>query len=160
MREGLKMVNRVEAPSGLEDNAVPLDEGMPDINPEKVCFIIVKAREWAAAEVNLEPDGSNDTDDQFASVMTKAGSASTEAELRGFIDSLDDDEQIALTALMWIGRGDYDSKDWKYAVSEAGSRRTGATVPYLLGTPLLSDYLETALAEFGESCADFEFGRL
>jgi Protein of unknown function (DUF3775) len=143
-----------------DEDSVPLDEGMPDINPDKVCFIIVKAREFAAGEDEIETDASNDTDDQFASILSQEGSASVEAELKAFIDQLDEDEQIALTALMWIGRGDYEASDWKNAVIEAGSRRTGSTTDYLLGTPLLPDYLELALGEFGASCTDFEVGRL
>jgi hypothetical protein len=73
---------------------------------------------------------------------------------------MDEDEQSGLVAMMWIGRGDYDATDWKLAVADARARRSGPVSQYLLGTPLLSDYLETALAEFGESCEDFELGRL
>jgi Protein of unknown function (DUF3775) len=31
---------------------------------------------------------------------------------------------------------------------------------YLLGTPLLADFLEEGLTQFGLSCEEFEFGRL
>ena len=34
------------------------------------------------------------------------------------------------------------------------------TTDYLIGTPLLADYLEEALAAFGHSCEDFEIGRM
>jgi Protein of unknown function (DUF3775) len=33
-------------------------------------------------------------------------------------------------------------------------------VDYLIGTPLLADYLENGLSEFGLSCAEFELGRM
>jgi hypothetical protein len=33
-------------------------------------------------------------------------------------------------------------------------------VRYLIGIPLLGDYLEDGLNEFGLSCTDFEAGRL
>ena len=34
------------------------------------------------------------------------------------------------------------------------------TVDYLLGTPLLADFLEEGLAPFGLSCAEFQLGRM
>lgn len=138
-----------------------LDEGMPEINPAKVCFVIIKARELAVSEEGGDPmSGSNESDDGFASILTTRGIRSTEAELLSFIEALDVDEQCALVALMWIGRGDYTADDWPSAVAEALARRKGPTGAYLLGTPLLADYLETALSEFGESCDMIEMGRL
>ena len=139
---------------------LPADEGMPDINTDKVCFVIIKSRELAAEDTGIAADASNETDDRFTSILTDEGGPSTEAELKAFIDAMDEDEQNALVAMMWIGRGDYDAPDWKIAVAEARARRSGPVSKYLLGTPLLSDYLETALAEYGESCTDFEMGRL
>jgi hypothetical protein len=138
----------------------PLDDGMPEINPAKICFVIVKSRELAAEDMGVESDASNASDDGFLSILTTAGEAPTEKELRSFIDAMDVDEQNALVAMMWIGRGDFEAHDWKLAVTEALARRTGSVSHYLLGTPLLSDYLEAALAEFDESCVDFEMGRL
>jgi hypothetical protein len=156
-----KMVNsRVQISLEGEDLSVPLDEGMPDINPEKICFVILKSRELAMEDTDIEADASNETDDGFSSILTHDGQAPTEAELLGFIDAMDEDEQNALVAMMWIGRGDYEAADWKIAVAEARARRSGPVSKYLLGTPLLSDYLETALAEFGESCEDFEKNRI
>ncbi len=160
MSESGKLFKGHPAPDLGEEPAVPLDEGMPDINPEKICFVIVKARELAAEDSGVEADASNASDDRFQSILTKDGEAPTEAELKGFINAMDEDEQTALVAMMWIGRGDYDAPDWKLAMAEARARRSGPVSQYLLGTPLLSDYLETALSEFGESCSDFEMGRL
>ena len=34
------------------------------------------------------------------------------------------------------------------------------TADYLLGTPLLADFLEEGLAQFGLSCAEFQLGRM
>jgi hypothetical protein len=45
--------------------------------------------------------------------------------------------------------------EWRAAVAEARARREGETSVYLLGIPLLGDYLEDGLAEFGLSCDDF-----
>jgi hypothetical protein len=43
-------------------------------------------------------------------------------------------------------------------VAQARERRQTPTVGYLLGEPLLPDYLEDALASFGHSCRDFDVG--
>ncbi len=39
--------------------------------------------------------------------------------LTDFIDDLNDDEQAALIALAWVGRGDYDAEGWDEAVKLA-----------------------------------------
>ena len=50
-------------------------------------------------------------------------------------------KQVDLVALALTGRGDFDAAQWKEAVTLARSRRTGSTADYLLGIPLLGDYL-------------------
>jgi hypothetical protein len=56
-------------------------------------------------------------------------------------------------ALAWIGRGDYTGRDWREAVTTARGRRTTRTSRYLLGMPLLSDYLDEGLAAFATAQA-------
>ena len=51
---------------------MPDDENTPDlsISPEKVCYIIAKAREFDAKDVVTDPeDGCNPTDDAMVSVL-------------------------------------------------------------------------------------------
>ena len=43
---------------------------------------------------------------------------------------------------------------------EAREVREDGAVRYLTGIPLLGDYLENGLSEFGLSCVDFEADRL
>jgi hypothetical protein len=131
---------------------------MPDINPQKVCFIAAKARELLSEDEGSKPDASNATDDGERSILTDAAYGPVHAELKEFIEDLDVDEAIALVALLWIGRGDFEPKDWEDAVAQARERRQTPTVGYLLGEPLLPDYLEDALASFGHSCRDFDVG--
>lgn len=133
---------------------------MPDINPDKVCFVIVKAREFDVQDEEIEDDGSNPSDDNFVSVYASEKDDSVRKELKEFIDSMDEDEQCELVALCWIGRGDFSPEEWKIAVSEARSRRQGSTAEYLIGIPLVSDYLEEGLSKFDLSCEGFETGRL
>ena len=54
-----------------------------------------------------------------------------------------------------VGRGDYTAEEWQSVMSEIGDVRDKHTSDYLLGTPLLADYLEEGLSQFGLSCEDF-----
>ncbi len=131
------------------------------ISPEKVCFVVVKAREL---DVKVEPgeldEGSNPTDDQMTAILEDYADDPTFEELKSFLESLNDDEVEDLLALTWLGRGDYSLDDWDEIMSEVRDVRERHTVDYLLGTPLLPDYLEGGLAEFGLSCEEFELGHM
>jgi hypothetical protein len=129
------------------------------ISPEKICFVVIKAREFDVKDVVTNPeDSSSATDDAMASVREDRSDDPVAQELRGFIRALNEDEQIDLVALTWLGRGDGTIADWERAeASRAHNRRTAA---YLLGIPLLADYLEEGMAQFGLSCDEFELGRL
>ncbi len=131
---------------------------MPDVNPQKVCFIVAKSRELLSEDEGSRPDASNAADDDERSILTDAAYAPIRAELVQYVDDLDEDEAAAVVALLWIGRGDFEPKDWAAAVAQARERRESSTSSYLLGEPLLPDYLEDALAAFGHSCRDFDNG--
>ncbi len=131
------------------------------ISPEKLCFIIVKAHEFDAKDIVTDPDlGSNAADDAMLSVLEDHKDDPVVFELRGFIGALTEDEQIDLVALAWLGRGDGSLADWEELRAEAARAHNKRTASYLLGMPLLADYLEEGLSEFGRSCEEFEMGRL
>jgi hypothetical protein len=138
------------------DRPVATDIPEPEINPDKVCFIIAKARELEAEDEGSEPDDSNPTDDGAREILTDEAYDTIRAEAAAFIDALDVDEKAELVALAWTGRGDYTAREWRVAVADARGRQEMETSVYLLGIPLLSDYLEAGLAEFDMSCQDFE----
>jgi hypothetical protein len=145
---------------------VPSDEDMPEltISPEKVCFVIIKAREFDVKDAITEPDaGSNPSDDKMISVLEDHGDDPVVEELTSFISSLSEDEQIDLVALAWLGRDDNTIEDWPALREEAArahANRAKQTADYLLGMPLLGDYLEEGFSLFGKSCEDFEINRL
>ncbi len=130
---------------------------MPEINPAKVAFVIEKARELFGEDVGVRPDASNPSDDGERIVLTDANT-SVRRELVAFLRDLDVDEQAALVALAWIGRGDFEAEDWKSAVVAADERHEGPTWKYLLGMALLPDYLQDALSASGRSCEEYELG--
>ena len=77
-----------------------------------------------------------------------------------FISALSDEEQADLSACCGLVVA---TAHWRTGTTCATRRMrsmTTASPLYLLGEPLLSDYLEEGLSQFGFSCADFEIGRL
>jgi hypothetical protein len=131
------------------------------ISPDKVCFIIIKAREYDVKDVVTEPDpGSNASDDGMISVLEDHGDDPVAQEIRGFIAAMTEDEQIDLVALTWLGRGDGTLEEWADLRGEAERAHNRRTASYLLGIPLLSDYLEEGLSQFGQSCDDVDMQHL
>lgn len=131
------------------------------ISPEKVCFVIIKAREFDAKDEVTEPDlGSNPADDGDLAVLEDHRDDPVAEELTSFINSLSEDEQVDLVALAWLGRDDYSASDWPAVREEALRAHNRRTAQYLLGTPLLGDFLEEGLSMLGHSCGEFEIERL
>jgi hypothetical protein len=131
------------------------------ISPEKVCFIILKAREFDAKdEVTEEDPGSNPSDDMDAAVLENHADDPVVEEITSLINSLSEDEQIDLVTLAWLGRDDYTLSDWPTIREEAARAHNKRTAEYLLGTPLVGDFLEEGLSMLGYSCEEFEIGRL
>jgi hypothetical protein len=131
------------------------------ISPEKVCFLIVKAREFDAKDLVSEPDpGSNPTDDKDASVLEDHDDDPVAEEMVSAIHDLSEDEQVALVAIAWLGRGDGTAADWAALLDQAAEAHNSRTARYLLGIPQLGDYLEEGLALLGHSCEEYEIGHL
>jgi hypothetical protein len=122
---------------------------MLGINPEKVRQVIVEARMFDAKEEDSDPDsGSNGADDMMADVLEDTGNPQNDAiyqELTEFIRSLDEEEQVNLVALAWLGRGTYSIGEWDDALSEARRAHNKRTAEYLTSLPMLGDYLEEGL---------------
>jgi hypothetical protein len=122
---------------------------------DKVGFIILKAREYDVKEGDSDPDtGSNPTDDGNADVLEDQADDPVREELLAAIRGLDEDARAELVALAWLGRGTYDLDEWREAVATAKSEHRKRTAEYLLGLPLLGDYLEDGLAMFDEGIVD------
>jgi hypothetical protein len=154
--EVMHMQNRPSPPATPDEDVSPLT-----ISPEKVCFIIIKAREFDVKEQVNDPDpGSNPSDDKEAAVLEDQEDDPVVEELTSLINSLSEDEQIDLVTLAWLGRGDYAASDWAEVREEATRAHNERTASYLLGTPMLGDFLEEGLSMLGYSCEEFETDRL
>jgi hypothetical protein len=127
------------------------------ISPEKIVFLIEKAREWDVKDAPTKRDpGSNPTDDGMIEVLEDHPDDPVLEEIAGLIISLNEDEQIELVALMWLGREDYDAKDWEQAKKDAAAAHNHHTARYLTGTPLLADFLASGLDKLGYSVSKLE----
>jgi Protein of unknown function (DUF3775) len=128
-----------------------------EIAPEKVAHVIIKAREYDAKvgawnDTPEEGDAEEDPD----SILEDFANDPTRAEIAGFIEGLNYDEQANLVALAWVGRGTFEKEEFAEAVETARAERVNATAAYLLGMPMLSDYLEEGLEKMGFSVDDIE----
>jgi len=131
------------------------------ISSEMVCFLIVKAREFDVQDLNSDPEsGSNAADDGMVDVLEDHDDNPVVQEIRSFVAELSEEEKADLMALMQLGRGDGTFEDWEALRDQAYREHVDRTAAYLMGNPLLSDYLEEGLSQFGFSCAEFEMGRL
>lgn len=128
---------------------------MLDINPEIVCNIIEKAREFQAKEgVTFPTDAPTEEPDysDFAQILADHADDLTYQEVCEAINQLEKDQQITIVALMYLGRGDYSLQEWGDALQQAEEGWTDHTAQYLLSKPLIADYLAEGLSLLGYSC--------
>ena len=76
-----------------------------------------------------------------------------EGELRGFLETLNDEEAHSLIAVMWIGRESFAPDELALATSTARNEASTPTADYLIGTPHFADHLESGLEMLGLSAA-------
>jgi len=119
---------------------------MLEISPSKIARVIIRAREIDAKTGRW--DGASD-DAGADSILESRPSDATEDELRSYISDLNQDEQASLVAVMWIGRDTFTAEDLEEAIETAKSEASSPTEDYLLGIPMLSEYLEAGLDALG-----------
>ncbi len=130
---------------------------MLQIAPEKVAHVIVRAREFDVKVSAWDEDPRRKSNDEDSdAILEDMRNDPIVAELVSFIDGLNIDEQISLVALMWIGRGTFEVEEFKDAIDTAATERVNKTSAYLLGVPLLADYLEEGLEKLGFAVDDVE----
>jgi hypothetical protein len=134
---------------------------MLTIDHEKICYLIIKAREF---DVKMEPEvpdpGDNPGDDAERVILFDYPDDPTAEEVRACLDGLNDDEACEVLALVWLGQGDYKSDEWDTALADAQDAPDERRPEALMSNPLLADYLEEGLSQLGYSCEDMEIGRL
>lgn len=144
---------RPVAADGEEGESKMSDQPELAVSPDKVCFLIGRAREFHAKEevvIPEEPTGS--AEDWARQVLADHRDDPSYRELHELIDAMDVEEQINLVALMWLGRGDFSTAEWSEALQEAGERLSAHTADYIISTPLVANYLEEGLSALGYTC--------
>jgi hypothetical protein len=123
---------------------------MPELQiaPEKVGWLILKARAYDA-KVDPAISREDSDDDEEHMLIENTRDDPDAAEITGFIRALNEDEETDLVALTWIGRGTFDIESLEEARETARQERETRTAQYLLGLPLLADYLAEGLEAFG-----------
>lgn len=130
---------------------------MLEISTAKVAHVIIRAREYDAKTASWEDSlGNRFREDDAESILENFSTDSTHSELAEFIAGLNEDEQASLVALTWLGRGSYSPEEIDEAIEMAKAERVNATENYLLGMPLLADYLEEGLDKLGYSVEEIE----
>lgn len=128
------------------------------IGPDTVRLLAQKAKTISAAvnddyvdgnEHEIEFDGDRRDTHKHDGLAEEEADDLTAIELRDLINDLNEDEAAELVALMLIGRGDFDAAEWSDAVSEARQRPKKKTSSYLMGMPMLGDWLEEGLEAIG-----------
>ncbi len=138
--------------------APPTDDDEVDlgISLETVATVVDHARALQGTEEG-DPEQLSEDDDSEAALLQEDPDDMTEETLVAFIDGLNQDEQAALIALAWTGRGDYGPEDWEEAVRLANERNEQmAAGAYLLQMDMLGDLLAEGVAAFGLSIEDVE----
>ncbi|MFT8243418.1 DUF3775 domain-containing protein [Roseomonas sp. BN140053] len=129
----------------MSDRPDPDDELDLVVSLPTIVSIIDAARAVGELEEeanNEEVQDEENPDDNDPDALTDT--------LKGLIDELNEDEQAALIALTWVGRGDYDTTEWEEALRLARERNSaGDAAEYLTGMELFGDLLSEGLAAFG-----------
>lgn len=123
----------------------PEDEVDLIISLDTIAGIIDAAR--GIGELQEEEANEDTQDPELGDDVDTEG---LEGSLKGLIDELNEDEQAALIALTWIGRGDYDTSEWKALLRLAKERNVdGTAAKYLTDMEMFGDYLSEGVAAFG-----------
>ncbi len=144
----------MNAPDDTRDSATDPAEGIElEVNPDDVCQLIQLARDFHAQDAVALPDEPSKPDMSLsaAAMQPHAGNPLVE-EFRAIIEDLDRSQQVQVVALLWLGRGDYDTEEWETLMEDAADAWSDHTADYLLAHPLLADQLLEGLEMLGHSC--------
>lgn len=120
------------------------------ISLETVATVVDHIRAIQGEDTN-ESDTEDEDEDEIGEEDFDEGTLAT------FIEELNEDEQAALVALAWVGRGDYEPEEWEEALRLAKERGAGTdTATYLLSMDMAGDLISEGLAAFGIAIEEVE----
>jgi hypothetical protein len=124
--------------------ALPFD--MTKIEELVLRFNAVMARE----ETDIPDLGGNASDDEVAAMLQETDGDLSSDEITQEIESMNDEQQDALVALFWIGRGDAEPEEWEETKALARQQHEGLVSRYLLGQPEVGEFLTEGLEKMRE----------
>jgi len=108
--------------------------------------LVVRFNAVMAKEQTDVPDlGGNATDDEIAATLQETRGDLSRDELTQEIENMNDEQQDALVALFWIGRGDAEPAEWEATKKLARQQHEGPVSTYLLGQPEVGEFLAEGL---------------
>jgi len=121
--------------------ALPFDDA--EIEQLVVRFNAVMAKE----ETDIPDLGGNAPDDEVPAMLQETAGDLSRDELTQEIESMNDEQQDALIALFWIGRGDAEPEEWEATKALARQQHEGPVSVYLLGQPEVGEFLTQGLGK-------------
>ena len=118
---------------------LPFDDA--EIEQLIVRFNAVMAKE----ETDIPNLGGNASDDEVAATLQETSGDLSRDELTQEIENMNDEQQDALVALFWIGRGDSEPAEWEATKKLARQQHEGPVSTYLLGQPEVGEFLAEGL---------------
>lgn len=112
------------------------------LSPSFLSWLIEEARAFELDDLAPDVDGDE--------VEEVSAGGDTRSQIASAIEGLSEREQAELVALVWTGRAieeGQDPDDFDELVALAQAEHVNATSTYLLGMPLLPDYLTEAAAK-------------
>ena len=132
---------------------------MIPMNIDKINYIIAIAREYSegspamiSEELSEIHDSDRYTENNLEETITinhaeDHACDSAYQDLKSAIETLNEEERNTLVALVWLGRGTYNSDEWDAALEDARAASNDHTSNYLMRSPLMADYLEEGLIQ-------------
>ena len=130
------------------------------MDPDNVRVLIAKAQEaltTVPSEEDEDPVSEIEIDAATTISKTNEDRLSDENrrdlsldEVARHIDNLNVDERAEIVALVWIGRGDFEPRDFADAVREARDYEIDSVSDYLLQMPLFPSHLGAGLDAVAE----------
>ena len=122
------------------------------IDTDEIDALVLRLKAVMAREGSVTPDDEgNASDDEIPEMLQEHAGDLSRDEITQEIESMDDDQQDALVALFWIGRGDAEPDAWAETTALARERHTGRVSTYLLGKPLVASYIAEGLEKLRET---------
>lgn len=128
--------------------ALPFDDA-------RIEELVVRLNAVMAKEGTVTPDlGGNASDDEMAVTLQETEGDLSRDEITQEIESMNDEQKDALVALFWIGRGDAEPQEWEATKALARQQHEGLVSRYLLGKPMVGEYLTEGLEKMLEYGVD------